>query len=148
MSVWPALRPLFLLFAVMAAIFLNRECAVQPIDLPDPPRIFMKSDKDCMVGAEEAKIHNGTKSYEDALVQYVNADNTIQIQTYVTRLAMRFRIEPSYVRCFREGWNVPVTIKECVRDSENKCNFNKPHSVFVRTRDVEVINWKYYKPAL
>ncbi len=98
----------------------------------------------CVVGEVAAKVHggeNGEKNYEEALIQLVNDDNTVQVQTFDTKLVLLF--EPKRPDCFRKGSMAPVTIADCKKDKKGECDFSLPHTVYVRTELVEVLNWKY-----
>lgn len=143
MSIWVAFRPLFLLIFVAVVILFTRDCVAQPIDLPDPPKVLVRTEG-CIVGSEEAKVH---EKYENARIQFVNDDNSIQTISIDSKLALLFKVRPRSVVCFHEGSIVPVTVVKCEKDQEGECNFNLPHIVYVRTELAEVLNWKYTKPA-
>lgn len=106
--------------------------------------IINMADK-CTVDPEEAKVHGegGEKRYEDAWIQFVNGDNTVQVQTAETRLALFFELKPQDAKCFREGSIAPVTIKKCVRKTGGECDFSLSHEVFIRAKKVDIIAWKY-----
>ena len=142
-----ALRLLLTLFFVVAAIFYIRN--FQPVNLPEPSR-QPASAYSCVVSEEAAKVHdgeNGEKNYEEAWIDYVNDDNTVQVTTVDTKLSLLFRASSSWAKCFRKGSMANVTITECNKTPEGECDFSLPHIVYVRTELVNILNWNYSRPA-
>lgn len=137
-----------LLALVLMAIFYIR--ALQLVNLPNPLDSLVpinslghlfKTDS-CVVSEEAAEVHNGEKGFENAWIQFVNDDNTVQVQTVDTKLAILF--EPKRMICFREGSIAPVTVVKCKKGKEGECDFSLLHVVYIRTELVSVLNWKYY----
>lgn len=155
---------LFFLFVVVAMLFVtNSYFGKPPIDLPDPPRNFMLKPENpfhdgyllradgCVVNSEaEGAVSAATvhKDSEDAWIQIVNDDNTVQVQGVDSKLTILFEAEPDDARCFRKGSIALVTIVECAKGSNNECDFSLSHSVYVRTEPVNVIAWEYPEPSL
>lgn len=125
---------------------------IQVTDLPSPADLDPRNTDDkpisrmdgCIVSEEDAKVH---EKYEDALIQFVNDDSTVQVKTVDTKLAILFEVKPTELICFRKGSITPVTIAECTKNSDDECDFSLPHTVYVRTELVNILNWKYTKPA-
>ena len=138
---------LFLLaFIIMMAIILIH--ILRPTNPPEPA-MESTGAPSCVVSEEAAKVHSGEKGFENAWIQFVNDDNTVQVQTVETKLVILFelKLKPQDVVCFHEEWITPVTIEECVKDSGGQCNFKLPHTVYVASRPVNVVAWKYLESA-
>lgn len=135
------IRLMLLLILVLAAVFYVR--VLQLVNLPDSPNPLGKSFKtdSCAVSEEAAEVHI-EKGFENAWIQSVNYDGTVQVQTVDTKLAILF--EPKRLECFRKGSLAPVTIVKCKEGKEGKCDFSLPHVIYIRTELVDVLNWKYY----
>lgn len=135
-----------LLVLVLMAIFYIR--AFQLINLLNPPDSLGHSFKtdSCVVSEEAAEVHR-KKGFENAWIQFVNDDNTVQVQTVKTKLAILFELQPNKIKCFSEGWIAQVTVAECVKNFKGQCDFSFPYRVYVRTEQVNIINWKYLENA-
>lgn len=131
-----------LLFLLVLTYLILTLRGYQTGDLPDPPSLARADG--CVVSPEATKVH---EKYEDAWIQFVNADSTVQVQTVDTKLAILFEVKPDELVYFRKGSITPVTISECVENSDGECDFSMPHTVFVRTELVEILNWKYLNNA-
>jgi len=131
-------------FFVVAAIFAVRN--LQPIDLPEPSSQSASAD-DCIVSEEAARVHSGEKGFENARIWFVNEDNTVQVQTFETKLSILFELKPDKIECFNKGWITPVTIVECEKVKRDECDFSLPHTVYVRTEPVSILNWEYAESA-
>lgn len=150
-----ALRLLLLLLFVTAAIFTIR--TLQSTEPPVPPGLTLENVQEkplsrmdgCIISEESASVHykEGERNYEEALIQFVNDNNTVQVWTFDTKLTLLFEIKPERLVCFREGSIVPVTITKCKKNREDECDFSLPHTVYVRTEQVRILNWKYFKSA-
>ena len=152
-----------LLLVFVLLLLAARACSDQIVDISPPPDPFGKAILEglitgkppsgidgCAVGEVAAKIHdgeNGEENYEEALIQHVNDDNTVQVQTFDAKLALLFEVKPERLRCFRGGSIAPVTIVKCEKNKEGQCDFSLPHKVYVRTEPVVVLNWNYDKSA-
>ena len=148
-----------LLLVVVFLLLAARACSAQIINISLPPDPFAEAVLEgirtgkppsridgCAVSEVAAKVHdgkNGEKNYEEALIQYVNGGNTVQVKTFDTKLALLFEVKPEILKCFRGGSIAPVTIAECKKDKKGECDFSLPHKVYVRTESVVVLNWKY-----
>ena len=152
MQKFAALRLLLLLFFVTAAIFAIHN--FQPVGLPVPSSLTIKNIQeeplsrtdDCIVSEEAAEVHykEGDRNYEEALIDYVNGDSTVQVTTIDTKLSLLFWVPSDVAKCFREGSIAQVTIAECKKNQKGECDFSLAHTVYIRTESVNVLNWKYY----
>lgn len=140
---------LSLLLFIITAIIVVAISAIhnlQSVNPPEPPGHLARSD-DCAVSEEEADVHykEGKKNYEEAWVDHVNKDNTVQVSTINTKLSILFQTYSDRIKCFRTGSIVPVTVNECKKIRETECDLSLPHQVYVRTEPVKIIKWKYLK---
>jgi len=142
MSKFVALRFLILLYFVGMAIFIVSN--LRPIDLPEPVRQEARADG-CVVSEESSQVHykEGERNYEEAWIDHVNDDNTVQVTTVDTKLSLLFWIRQSGAKCFRKGSIAQVTIAECSENPEGECDFSLSHNVYIRTEPVQILNWKY-----
>ena len=138
-------RGLFVVVLLSFAVFLtdSLQWVIAP-DLPVSPGPVSRVDG-CAVGQKASKVHG---EYEDALIQFVNDDGTVQVNTFDGKRAILFEVKREKLTCFRKGSIVPVTIKKCAKKPNDECDFSLSHEVYVRTELVEILNWKYHKPAL
>jgi hypothetical protein len=144
MSKLAAFRVVLVLFSIATIIIIFRH--FQSADLPDPSRQSARAGG-CVISEEAAKTHNGEKGYENAWIQFVNSDNTVQVQMVDTKLILLFKTRPNYIACYRKGWIVPATIESCVENSDGECDFKLPHTVYVRAEQVGILDWKYPESA-
>ncbi|MBI4158152.1 MAG: hypothetical protein HY505_00825 [Candidatus Yanofskybacteria bacterium] len=139
-----ALRLWFLLFFVTATILLYRN--FQSVDLPELIKLSAGADS-CIVSEEAARVHNGEKGFENAWIDLVNDDSTIQVRTIDTKLSLLFRVPLDRVKCFHKNSLAPVTIAECKNNQKGECDFSLPHIVYIGTESVQILNWKYNNSA-
>ena len=144
MSKLAAFRVVLVLLFVATAMIIFRY--LQSADLSDSSRPSARAGG-CVISEDAAKTHNGEKGYENAWIQFVNSNNTIQVQMVDTKLILLFETRPSYIVCYRKGWVVPATIENCVENSDGECDFRLPHTVYVRAEQVNILGWKYSESA-
>lgn len=135
-----ATRFFYLLSFLTAVMLIINNVLPVPAELPEPSSSFAARES-CVVGSEAARVHDN--GYENAWIQFVNNDNTVQVKTIDTNLTLAFKVAPNDVACFHENWIAPVTIESCFKIFSSRCNFNLPHIVYVRSQNVKIISWKY-----
>lgn len=144
----PAFRLLLLACFITVVLVVIRVVQLGPVHLPEPVRQESRADG-CVVSEEAGGVHykEGKKNYEEAWIDYINEDNTVQVSTVDTKLSLLFRVHPNRIKCFRRGSIAHVTISNCKEIQNGKCDFSLPHEAYVRTESVKVIRWRYANPA-
>lgn len=146
---WALTRWIVLFFVVFVLFLLNIGIRLQRNrDLPDPS-IVRAGEGGCIVSEEAAAVHNREKGHEDAWIRFVNEENDdiVQVETIDTNLVLSFKVGSDDIPCFRKESIAAVTIEECAKNKEERCDFSLPHTVFVRTLLVQIVNWEYLESA-
>lgn len=149
------------LAVILLSLLPNSVCDAQVIDLSTPKDPFtaailesIRTGKPpsridgCAVSEEGAQVHyQNNRNFEESFIDHINDDNTIQVTTVDTKLSLLFEVRTDAVKCFRPGSIALVTIAECKEGRKGECDFSLPHTVYIRTEQANVLNWKYSSSA-